>query len=339
MRLRVNSYLALRRFEKYAASERRPDTMNYKHLHYFWVTAHAGGIVRAGAQLHTTPQTLSGQIKLLESRLGHALFRRRGRNLELTDEGRLALGYADEIFALGQELESALRGPKAGAVRAVDFSVGIVDSLPKSLAYRLMQPALDLPESVRLVCHEGKFDALLAQLAVHKLDLVLADEPLPRHLSIKAYNHALGRTEMSFLCAPSLVASDTPASKARRRSPDDRFPRCLDRLPILMPGPHTPLRRPLEAWLARHELHPRVVGEFDDSALIKAFAAEGRGVVVAPRVLEREICAQYGLVALGRTAPDDDLHQAFFAISVERRITHPGVAAVTEAARDQLFAA
>lgn len=314
--------------------------MNYKHLHYFWVTAHAGGIVRAGQQLHTTPQTLSGQIKLLESRLGHALFRRRGRNLELTDAGRLALGYADEIFALGNDLEAALRGPQASAARAVDFSVGIVDSLPKSLAYRLMQPALDLPDPVRLVCHEGKFDALLAQLAVHKLDLVLADEPLPRHLSIKAYNHALGRTEMSFLCAPALVdAARATRSAGRARSADDRFPRLLDRLPLLMPGPHTALRRPLEAWLGRHELHPRVVGEFDDSALIKAFAAEGRGVVVAPRVLEREIRAQYGLVALGHTGPDDDLHQAYFAISVERRITHPGVAAVTEAARDQLFAA
>jgi len=316
--------------------------MNYKHLHYFWVTAHAGGIVRAGQQLHTTPQTLSGQIKLLESRLGQALFRRRGRNLELTDAGRLALGYADEIFALGNELEAALRGPQASAARTLDFSVGIVDSLPKSLAYRLMQPALDLADPVRLVCHEGKFDALLAQLAVHKLDLVLADEPLPRHLSIKAYNHPLGRTEMSFLCAPSLLAEVRPAEAAARRgkrAASDRFPAMLRSLPILMPGPHSSLRRPLDAWLARHDLHPRVVGEFDDSALIKAFAAEGRGVVVAPRVLEREIKAQYGLVSLGHTGPDDDLHQAFFAISVERRITHPGVAAVTEAARDQLFAA
>ncbi|HEU4458836.1 MAG TPA: LysR family transcriptional regulator [Methylibium sp.] len=319
--------------------------MNYKHLHYFWVTARAGGIVRAGQQLHTTPQTLSGQIKLLEARLGRALFRRRGRNLELTDDGRLALGYADEIFALGHELERALRGPQAALARPVEFSVGIVDSLPKSLAYRLMQPALDRPEAMRLVCHEGKFEALLAQLAVHKLDLVLADEPLPRHVSVKAFNHLLGRSGLSFLCTPALAASLRPAAARARRGKardDDRFPRVLDRLPILMPGPQTPLRRPLEAWLARHDVHPRVVGEFDDSALLKAFAAQGRGVVVAPSVLDAEVRAQYGLVPLGRSGgdgEDDDLQQDFYAISVERRITHPGVAAVTEAARDHIFGA
>ena len=315
--------------------------MNFKHLHYFWVTARAGGIVRAGQQLHTTPQTLSGQIKLLEARLGKTLFRRRGRHLELTDDGRIALGYADEIFALGSELEAALRGESTGTQKVVDFSVGIVDSLPKSLAYRLMQPALDLPERVRLVCHEGKFDQLLGQLAVHKLDLVLADEPLPRHISVKAFNHSLGRTEMSFMAAPHLpeLAAAKPAARGQAAKPaagDARFPRLLDGLPFLMPGPDSPTRRQLDAWLTRHDLHPRIVGEFDDSALVKAFGGEGRGVFVVPRVLEAEMQAQYGVRVLGRS---DELHQEFFAISVERRITHPGVAAVTEAARDRLFGA
>ncbi|MEO8015714.1 MAG: LysR family transcriptional regulator, partial [Polaromonas sp.] len=167
--------------------------MNFKHLHYFWVTAKAGGIVRAGEQLHTTPQTLSGQIKLLEAWLGRQLFRKSGRQLELTDEGRLALGYADQIFALGAEMETALR-QASGGQKTLDFRVGVADSVAKSVVYHLLEPALAMKQPVRLICSEGKFQDLLAQLALHRLDLVMADEPMSGRVSIKAFNHPLGST-------------------------------------------------------------------------------------------------------------------------------------------------
>lgn len=296
--------------------------MNFKHLYYFWATAKAGGIVRAGEQLHTTPQTLSGQIKLLEARLGCALFRKSGRRLELTEEGRVALGYADQIFALSAELEAAIGQARSGPL-ALDFRVGIADSVPKAIAYRLLEPALGLPDPVRLICHEGKFQDLLAQLSVHRLDLVIADEPLGRQHSVKAFSHALGTTAMSFFAAPGLKST-----LARR------FPQCLDGAPMLIQGASSAMRQRLELWLARHGLRPRTIGEFDDAALMKAFGGEGRGVFMTPTVLEDETCAQYGVRVLGRT---DELVEEFHAISVERRITHPCVAAITQAARDEVF--
>ncbi|MEO8121684.1 MAG: LysR family transcriptional regulator, partial [Rhodoferax sp.] len=170
--------------------------MNFKHLHYFWVTAKAGGVMCAGEQLHTTPQTLSGQIKLLEDWLGRKLFRKSGRQLALTDDGRLALGYAEQIFTLGAELETALRQARDGQ-RVLDFRVGVADSVAKSVVYHLLEPALSIAEPVRLICSEGKFPDLLAQLALHRLDLVIADEPMPRRISVKAFNHPLGSTAMS----------------------------------------------------------------------------------------------------------------------------------------------
>jgi LysR family transcriptional regulator, transcriptional activator of nhaA len=296
--------------------------MNYKHLHYFWVTAKAGGIVRAGAQLNTTPQTLSSQIKLLEERLGRPLFRKSGRRLELTDEGRVALSYADDIFALGGDLEARLRQDQPGSPQ-VELRVGVADSVSKLVAYRLLEPALELGLSLHLSCHEGKFTELLGQLALHKLDLVLADEPLPRKVSIKAFNHALGQSAMSFFAAPSL--------KARLKG---RFPVCLNNAPMLLQGPSSAIRPQLEAWLSRHQLHPRLIAEFDDGALMNAFGRQGRGVFTAPSVLESATCEQYNVEVLGRS---DELVEEFFAISVERRITHPGVAAITQAARDRLF--
>jgi LysR family transcriptional activator of nhaA len=295
--------------------------VNYKHLHYFWVAAKAGGIVRAGQQLHTSPQTLSGQIKLLEERLGRKLFRKRGRQLELTDDGRVALAYADEIFALGGELETSLRGAK-GAPRTLDFRVGVADSVPKSLACRLLEPGLAVAEPVRLICHEGKFQDLLSQLAVHRLDLVLADEPLPRQVGVRAFNHALGSTAMSFLGTPEL-----------RATLKGSFPLCLNGAPLLVQGAASAIRRRLDDWLVKHQLQPRIVGEFDDPALMKAFGRSGRGVFLSPTVLEAETEAQYGVTVLGRT---DELVEEFYAISPERRISHPCVAAIAAAARDQL---
>lgn len=298
--------------------------MNFKHLHYFWVTARAGGIMRAGEQLHTTPQTLSGQIKLLEEWLGRKLFRKNGRQLALTDEGRLALGYADQIFALGAELEGALRQTHRGKP-ALEFRVGVADSVAKSVAYRLLEPALSVAGPVRLIGNEGKFPDLLAQLALHRLDLVIADEPLSRRMSVKAFNHALGTTTMSFFCAPALKAQLKGA-----------FPQCLDDAPMLIQGVASSVRQQLEGWLAQHQIRPRVVGEFDDGALMTAFGREGRGVFMSPAVLEQETVAQYGVEVIGRSS---ELVEEFFAVSVERRITHPCVAAITQAARGRLFGA
>ncbi|HPW09395.1 MAG TPA: transcriptional activator NhaR [Burkholderiaceae bacterium] len=298
--------------------------MNFKHLHYFWVTAKAGGVMRAGEQLHTTPQTLSGQIKLLEDWLGRKLFRKSGRQLELTEDGRLALGYADQIFTLGAEMETALREARGGQ-RVLDFRVGVADSVAKSVAYRLLEPALNLAEPVRLICSEGKFPDLLAQLALHRLDLVIADEPMSRRISVKAFNHPLGSTAMSFFCAPQL--------KPRLKG---KFPVCLNDMPMLIQGASASVRQQLEGWLTRYQIHPRVIGEFDDGALMTAFGREGRGVFMAPSVLEAETVAQFGVEVIGRT---DELVEEFFAVSVERRISHPCVLAITDAARGQLFSA
>ncbi|HSI47371.1 MAG TPA: transcriptional activator NhaR [Ideonella sp.] len=297
--------------------------MNFKHLHYFWATAKAGGVMRAGEQLHITPQTLSGQIKLLEARLGYPLFRKHGRQLELTEEGRVMLGYAEQIFSLSAEMETAIGQARAGG-QALDCRVGIADSVPKSIAYRLLAPALDaVPQQVRLICHEGKFQDLLAQLAVQRLDLVMADEAMNKQLSVKAFNHPLGTTATSFFCTAEL-----------KKTLKGRFPQQLDGAPMLMPGAGSALRLRLTQWFIDRQLHPRTIGEFDDAALMKAFGREGRGVFTSPTVLEQETCEQYGVKVLGRS---DELVEEFYAISVERRITHPAVSAITQAGRRQLF--
>jgi LysR family transcriptional activator of nhaA len=298
--------------------------MNFKHLYYFWVTAKAGGVLRAGEQLHTTPQTLSGQIKLLEGRLGRKLFRKSGRGVELTDDGRVALRYADDIFTLGGELEAAMRHKRSsGSAQVLEFRVGIEDAVAKTVAYRLLEPALNLAEPVRLICTEGRFTDLMAQLALHRMDLVIADEPLTSRLSVKAFNHALGSSPMSFFCAPAL-----------RPTLQGDFPACLNEAPMLIPGATASVRPQFEAWLTRHQLHPRVVGEFDDGALMQAFGREGRGVFLSPTVAEVETAALCGVQVIGRS---DEMVEDFYAISVERRITHPGVAAITHAARGKLF--
>jgi LysR family transcriptional regulator, transcriptional activator of nhaA len=298
--------------------------MNFKHLHYFWVTAKAGGVMRAGEQLHTTPQTLSGQIKLLEDWLGRKLFQKNGRNMELTEDGRLALGYADQIFALGAELETAVRLER-GTRKVLDFKVGVADSVTKSLAYRLLEPALNVDEPVRLICNEGKFSDLLAKLALNQLDLVIADEPMSKRISVKAFNHPLGQSPMSFFCTPEL-----------RQTLRGDFPACLNDAPMLLQGAQASVRQQWEGWLARHQIHPRTIGEFEDGALMTAFGRKGRGVFMAPSVMEADIMEQFGVVVVGRS---DELVEEFFAVSVERRISHPCVAAITTAARDQLFGA
>jgi LysR family transcriptional activator of nhaA len=297
--------------------------INLKHLHYFWAVARAGGVVRAAEQLHITPQTVSAQIALLEEHFGQTLFARRGRELELTPAGQVALRYAQEIFALGSELQAAMR-QRDGPARAVEFRVGVANAVPKSIAFRLLEPALHMPEPVRLVCRESKLTSLLSELAVHRLEMVLADVPVPQGLSVKAFNHRLGVSGVSFLAAPELV-----------RRCKGSFPQRMRGMPMLLPGSDAAIRSRLDDWFARHALQPHVVGEFDDGALMKAFGQQGVGIFIAPSVLEAEIEAQYGVRALGRTA---EVVEEFYAISVERRIRHPCVSAITDAARDALFA-
>lgn len=298
--------------------------MNYKHLRYFWVVAKSGGIMRASEQLHITPQTLSGQIKLLEDDLGHKLFTKRGRQLELTAEGQVALRYADEIFTLGAELEGSVRQVQAN-LSALEFRVGVADSVPKSVAYHLLEPALQVPQAVRMICHEGKYEDLLAQLALHRLDLVIADERMSRKISVKAFNHTLGSSPMSFLCAPSL--------KAGLSGP---FPACLNDAPMLIQGATSAIRQQFDQWIITHQLRPRIVAEFDDSALMNAFGRKGQGIFLSPTVLEDEIRTQFDVEVLART---DELVEEFFAISVERRISHPCVAAITRTAKARLLKA
>lgn len=297
--------------------------MNFKHLYYFWQVARAGGVARAGKQLHLTPQTISGQIGLLEDALGTPLFAKRGRGLELTEAGQLAFGYARDIFSLGSELQEVIRNYPAGG-RPIEFRVGVADAVPKTIAYRLIEPATLLPMPVRIVCREWKLDSLIAELAVHRLDLVIADKPMPPSVSVRAFSHRLGESGLSFFASPGLF-------KSSRR----KFPSCLDGAPMLAPGVDAAVSARLARWCEANNLRPRVVGEFDDSELMKAFGQRGAGVFIGPTVLESEIKAQYGVKTLGRTA---EIVEEFFAISVERRVTHPCVIAIAEAARDRLFA-
>lgn len=297
---------------------------NYKHLHYFWMVAKSGGLRRASEALHTSQQALSGQIKLLEERLGRPLFQKLGRRLELTETGRMVFSYADEIFALGAEMEQALRsGPQTD--HEIEFRVGVADAVPKSIAYRLLEPALRLPEQVRIVAREWKLDSLMAELATHRLDLIIADSPIPAGLSVKAYNHRLGHSGQSFFATPALAAQCRGG-----------FPARLDGMPMLLHGEDSDVRRQLELWLEKEHLYPRVVGEFDDSALISAFGRQGFGIFAAPTLLEAEIVEHNGVEVLGRT---EAIRQQFYAISIERRITHPCVLAICNMARDALFGA
>jgi len=295
--------------------------INYKHLHYFWVVAKAGGIARASERLHLAPQTISGQLSLLEESLDESLFSRVGRNLELTETGRLVLSYAEEIFSLGGELEEMLRN--LPEVRPLVFKVGVADVVPKSIAYRLLEPALQLPEPVRIICREGSADSLLAELAVHRVDLVIADGPIPSSVNVRGFNHPLGDCGITFFATPQLA-----------RKLDKNFPYNLSAMPLLLPGEMTVIRSRLIQWLDGQHIHPRIVGEFDDSALMKAFGRTGTGVFIAPTPISEEVKKQYGVVVVGQT---DEIREQFYAISVERKISHPAVASITKTAREWLF--
>lgn len=297
-------------------------SLNYKHLYYFWMVVKHGGVLRAGEQLHVTPQAISGQLKLLEEAMGTALLRKRGRGLELTESGRLALSYADEIFHLGEELQDVLQNHPDGIPQ--QFRVGIGDMVPKTVAYHLLQPAFHSPQALRLICREGQLIQLLGDLATHQLDLVIADRPLPPESNVRAFNHLLGESSLCIVGTPSLCA---------QLSGD--FPHNLQQAPFLMPGADAAIRPRLQGWLERHRLRVRVVAEFDDGALLKAFGKAGMGCFAVPTILADEICHEYQLAILGRI---DELTEQFYAISVERRLTHPAVLAVTQQARASLFA-
>lgn len=297
--------------------------INYNHLYYFWTVAKEGSVARAGEVLHLTPQTISGQLHVLEESLGAKLFTRSGRNLVLTDMGRLALSYAEEIFRLGAEMEDVLEGRVSGL--PLRFTVGIVDVVPKMIAYRLLEPALHLAEPVHIVCREGKLDNLLADIAVHKLDMVLADTPIGTTANVRAFNHLLGECGITFFAARGLAAS--------YRS---RFPESLRDAPMLLPATNTALRGALMQWLDQLNIRPRIAGEFDDSALMSAFGQAGVGIFIAPDVIEQEVTRQYDVEPIGRT---DRVRERFYAISAERRLRHPAVVAVSNAARLEIFTA
>lgn len=295
--------------------------INYKHLHYFWEVAKSGSIARASEKLHITPQTISGQLSLLEEQLNVTLFSRVGRNLELTETGRLVLSYADEMFSLGGELEEMLR--HLPSQRPEMFKVGIADVVPKSIAYRLLSPALELSESMRIICREGPVENLLAELALHKVDLVIADGPIPSTINVRGFNHPLGDCGISFF-----------ATKELAKNLDKNFPQNLNGMPLLLPGEMTIVRNRLIEWLDGQHIYPRIVGEFDDSALMKAFGRSGTGIFIAPTPIAEEVINEYGVVAIGAT---NKIREQFYAISVERKISHPAVAAITETAREWLF--
>lgn len=294
--------------------------LNYRQLHYFWVVARTGSIVRASEQLNLTPQTISGQITLLEQAYGVELFQRVGRQLELTETGRQALTYAEQMFQLGGELEAMLR---AGPQEQILFRVGVADVVPKSIVYRLLAPTMELENVLRINCREDKLERLLGDLAIQRLDLVISDSPMPPHLDIKGYSQKLGECGLSFFATPTLALQH-----------DGPFPECLHDAPLLIPGQETVLRSRLLRWLGDQHLQPRIVGEFDDSALMQAFGQSGSGIFVAPSVIAEEVCRQYGVQLIGQT---EAVNESFYAISVERKVKHPGIVAITEGARRELF--
>lgn len=286
--------------------------LNYKHLHYFWVVAHEGSVTRAAERLGVAIQTISGQLALLERSLGKALFAAQGRGLVLTEAGRTALGYADHIFQLGEQLQDALEDSEA--TRNLRLLVGISDGLPKLVAYRLLAAVMEKPGNMRLVCHEGEFEDLLADLALHKLDVVLTDRPAPSGGNLRVFSHSLGELEVG-LYAPQPLAGRLT----------DNFPACLDGAPMLLPTRHNMLRGQIDRWLEERGLRPDIVGEFEDSALLQTFGRAGLGLFPAPAAFAAEVKRRLDADPIG---PMQGVKEHVYAISNERRIRHPAVEAL-----------
>jgi LysR family transcriptional regulator, transcriptional activator of nhaA len=305
--------------------------LNFKHLRYFWMVAKTGSMAKAATQLHLTPQSISGQLSAFETQLGAKLLQRAGRNLELTDVGQRILSYADEIFGLGDELFAALR--EQTTKRSLPLRVGIADSVPKTVVYRLLEPALraadkgDLAgrtEALRLVCREGRLANLLSELAVHRLDLIIADRAMPANIHVRGFSHLLGESTMSVF-----------ATKAIAKRLRGVFPANLQGVDFLLPGEDFAIRSKLSQWFEQHHLLPHIRGEFDDTALMKAFGQAGVGLFVAPSASAKQICAQYQVQVVGKI---DAVRLQIYAITTERRITHPAILAIRETARLDVFA-
>lgn len=294
---------------------------NYKHLYYFWVITKSGGVAKAGEQLHVTPQSMSTQIRQLESDIGEPLWRRVGRRLELTEMGHLVFDYADRLFTVGEELRDALRDRQSGNY-AQAFRVGITGSVVRVLAWQLLKPVLSLPSRLRLVCREGRFNELLSLLAVHELDLVISDRPLTKALNVRGFNHELLESGATVLARPTL------ARRAART-----FPHSLDLLPLLLPGGDTAIRPQLMRWFDQLKVRPQIIGEFDDTALIKVFGQAGAGAFVMPTVVADQTIEQFQVMAVGHT---ESVRYQIFAISPERTLSHPAVQAISENALKQL---
>lgn len=295
--------------------------INYKQLYYFWNVAKYGGITRAAEQLYLTPQTISGQISELESTLDIALFERNGRRLKLTPKGELALSHADEIFQIGKELEALMQGQQEE--NELIFRVGLSDVIPKSIAYRLLKPAIELPETTKLICFESKLELLFADLAIHKIDLVVSDRPMPSELGIKGFSHFLGESDMAFYGTPDLAKAIRP-----------NFPESLSGAPLLLPGKESAMRSQLERWLSKYKLKPHIKAEFDDTALMKAFAEEGLGIFPAPAVIADEVARNHGVECIGTC---QEIICRYYAISAQRKLSHTAVMAISEAAQNSLF--
>jgi len=294
--------------------------LNYNHLYYFWMVAREGSVVRAAEELMVSQPTVSSQLKDLETALGQPLFERVGRGLALTDAGRIALNYANEMFSLGQQLLNALEHRPAG--RALKLAVGVLDVIPKPVVRRLLQPALRLSPPVRLVCREDKADRLLSDLAARRTDVVLTDSPIGTAVPIRGFNHLLGE------CGVSFFADDELAARFRKG-----FPKSLNAAPLLLPTDHTAMRRSLNLWFDRRRIHPVVVGEFDDSATMFSFGQAGAGVFPAPSMVAAQIQKERGVRLVGEA---DKVRERFYAISLEEKLKHPAVVAICESARRRL---
>lgn len=298
------------------------DWLNYHHLLYFWTVARTGSISSASTELGLAAPTISAQIRKLENSFGEKLLERGGRRLVLTDSGRLVFGYADDIFSLGRELTSAIKEHPTG--RPLRLFIGIADVLPKWIAYRLIEPALNLPERVQITCREDRPERLLAELAMNELDVVLADSPVPPTSNVRAFSHLLGE------CGITFFATTKVATALRRR-----FPRSLHGTPFLLPTANTAIRRSLDDWFESQKIRPAIIGEFDDFALLRTFGKAGTGAFAAPSVLEEDLQGQYGIRRFGHI---EAVRARFYAISIERKLKHPAVLAISEIGRQKLFA-
>lgn len=296
--------------------------LNYHHLLYFWTVAKEGGLRKASEKLHVSQSSISAQISALEGALGEKLFRPSGRTKMLTEMGRVVLGYADDISSLGREMMNTVKH-RAGE-RPIRFLVGVADSVPKLIAYEIIRPLFRLQPPVQMVCREGKVDALLALLAAHRLDIVLADEPASSALRFKTYNHPLGTSDVTFCAAPPLAA------KLRRK-----FPHSLHGAPALLPAENSAFRMALETWFDSLGIRPRAVAEFEDTAMMHPAAVDGVGFVPIHTVIARRAARQNGWRVIGRVR---QCTGQFYAITAERRLKHPAIVAITEHAQSRLFA-